>query len=96
TIGIGKGDPSPLGSFLRPLEFPELEGIADVTDGAFFEAADAQALAKVFARIDELERAPLRDPLYVFDEDFFPFLAAGLALLCTALLLRHLWLGELP
>src|SRR5690606_16018594 len=59
---------------------PEVGLITSVTGGEVFTAGDPAALKAVFARIDEMEKAPLKrvtpDPV-----DFFqPFALAGLGL----------------
>ena len=67
--------------------------IASITGGEVFQAGDPESLKAIFARIDEMQKAPLKrvtpDPI-----DFFqPFAIAGLSLgglyLLTLFGLRH-------
>lgn len=94
SIGIGKGEN--VGFGYRPVDFSDIEYIAKTTGGAFFEATDEKALEKVFAKIDELERSDLEDPLYVPEEIFFPFLSIAALFLFVSTFLRVLWIVELP
>lgn len=56
--------------------------IARGTGGQFFEAADPQALARVFAEIDRLEKSEIQVKRYVhYREAFMPFAWAALGLL---------------
>lgn len=63
-----------------------LRKIAERTDGRFFKATDPEALRRVFAEIDELERTPLQVKRYVrYEEAFLPWAAGSLALLVLPL-----------
>ena len=64
-----------------------LRQIAARTDGKFFKATDPEALRRVFAEIDELERTPLQIKEYVrYEEAFLPWAAGSLALVVLPLL----------
>ena len=83
----------PGGSVLRAVrvEIDEatLRDIAARTGGRYFRAADAEALAEVYAEIDHLERAPIaEDRSRQYDEWFAWPLAAALALAAAG------WLGR--
>ena len=66
-----------------------LRDIAARTGGRYFRAADAEALAEVYAEIDRLERAPIaEDRSRQYDEWFAWPLAAALALAAAG------WLGR--
>jgi Ca-activated chloride channel family protein len=61
-----------------------LGAIAERTGGRFYRATDADALARVFAEIDQLEKTPLEVKRYVrYEEAFVPL--AWLAFACAAL-----------
>ncbi len=94
SIGIGKGEN--VGFGYRPVDFSDIQDIAKTTGGAFFQAADEKTLEKVFAKIDELEKSDLEDPLFVPEEIFFPFLSIAAFLLFVSTFLRVLWIVELP
>lgn len=64
-----------------------LRRIAERTQGRFYKATDPEALRRVFAEIDELERTPLQIKQYVrYEEAFLPWAAGSLALLVLPLL----------
>lgn len=94
SIGIGKGEN--VGFGYRPVDFSDIQAIAEMTGGAFFEATDEAALEKVFSRIDKLEKSGLHDPLFVPEEIFLPFLSIAVLLLFVSTFLRVLWIVELP
>lgn len=63
-----------------------LQNIAERTNGRFYKATDPEALRRVFAEIDELERTPLQVKQYVrYEEAFLPWAAGSLALLVLPL-----------
>ena len=76
---------------------PELLAeIARITGGASFRARDAEALAEVFAAIDELERTEFTSTRLVRTrERFEPWAAAALVLLLAGAALEGL-LGRTP
>lgn len=64
-----------------------LRRIAERTDGRFYKATDPEALRRVFAEIDELERTPLQVKQYVrYEETYLPWAAGSLALLVLPLI----------
>lgn len=60
AIAVGRGKRDASGSWL-PLDTKQLEGVARETGGAFFAAADANALDAIYARIDKLETQRLEE-----------------------------------
>ena len=74
-----------------------LRRIAERTGGRFYRATDGDALTRVFAEIDRLERTPLQVKRYVrYEESFQPFAGAALALTLLPLLLAPLGLTVEP
>ena len=96
TIGLGKGVVDPLFRRMIPVDFSELEQIAEVTDGMFFEARDGDDLGEVYAEIDELEKVEIEDPRYRTSDGFGWPLLCGVALLGLALLLECAWIRGAP
>lgn len=88
TIGLGNGVPGPFG--MQPLDFGDLKSIADTTGGQFFQPKTDDDLARVYAKIDELEKTELEDPRYRLVDRFEWPLGAGLALLLAGVLLETL------
>ncbi len=83
------------GQWVR-LDTRPIEALAARTDGTFHPVRDAGALDDVYARIDELETAPLDDPRYVLADRRLPFVALALFLLLVGGVLRATWLGVRP
>lgn len=101
TIGVGAeggtGLLGMLGGGGAEIDERTLGKVADLTGGAYFRAADAKALAAVYAKIDLLEPSTAKVKEYVHRDELFlwPLLPA-LALLVGELLLTHTWLRRLP
>src|SRR5262249_53677038 len=95
AIGIGNGEPTFGGQFV-PLEFKDLKSVTQKTGGRFFAARSEQALAKVYAEIDALEKTELEDARYRTVDGFFGPLGLGLATLLAALLLELLFVRGVP
>jgi Ca-activated chloride channel family protein len=69
-----------------PMDERLLREIAKRTGGQFFRATDPEALRRVFAEIDRLEKTPLKVQRYVRYREAFPPLAwTGLGLLLLPL-----------
>jgi Ca-activated chloride channel family protein len=107
TIGVGTEGMAPMpvgrGVFglryeLRPVELDEplLEFIAQTTGGRYFRARDGEALGRIYAQIDALERSPIRATRYVRYREWYrwPLALALLALVAEIGLLG--WRGPLP
>jgi Ca-activated chloride channel family protein len=59
-----------------------LKEIADETGGLFFNASDSEGLAKVYAKIDALEKSQLEETKFAQYQELYPwFLSVGLLLL---------------
>ena len=72
-----------------------LKMIATVGQGGFFRATDTGQLGQVFARIDKLERAPVRVDTYEDIQDQYrPYFYWGIAFLLLALFLKNTILGN--
>lgn len=72
TIGVGRDGvaPVPIGRTAFGYQYAQmevtvndalLEQIASLTGGIYFRATDPEALARIYERIDALERAPIRE-----------------------------------
>lgn len=97
TIGVGTDGeaPIPTGRGLSgfryetlPVEIDEelMTEIAQSTGGRYFRARDAEALARVFRQIDELETTPIRVTRFArYEEQTRPLVALGLLLLAVEL-----------
>lgn len=94
TIGLGNGVPTPLG--WQPTDFDELREVARITGGEFFQPRSDADLAKVYERIDELEKVGLDDPRYRLVDGFAWPLGIGLILLAVSLLLEVFWIRRVP
>jgi Ca-activated chloride channel homolog len=74
-----------------------LRRIAQTAGGAYFRADTADALERIYAEIDELERTELEETrFFAYREYFDLFVAVGLALAVIGLLLRASVLRRLP
>jgi Ca-activated chloride channel family protein len=69
-----------------PVDEPLLRRIAERTGGQFYKATDPEALRRVFAEIDRLEKTPLQVKRYVrYREVFPPLVWAGISFLLLPL-----------
>ena len=108
TVGVGSHGKVPFpddrgvfGKRTRMVEMPLdedlLKRIAAATDGAYFRAVDAEALARIFETIDELETSRYRTTVTTwFEERMAWFAIPALALLLLDLLLGATWLRRVP
>jgi Ca-activated chloride channel family protein len=81
----------------RPVNDAPLRHIAEVSGGRFFRATDSDALEKVYAAIDELERTKAEEQRYVdFQELAWPWLLTALACVSLATLLDATLLRKIP
>ncbi|MFN0204765.1 MAG: VWA domain-containing protein [Planctomycetota bacterium] len=94
TIGAGSGERTL--SLFPEVDFSELENIAKVSEGKFFRARDAEALAKTYETIDQLEKTRLLDPRYRYEEKFYYLAIPGLAAVVLALFLRSSVFATIP
>ena len=86
AIQAGVGRRSPTGAWTR-LDTKPVEGLARRTGGAFHQVRDAGTLDAVYARIDQLETAPLQTPRTVLEDRHLPFLVLALVLVSLGWLL---------
>ena len=76
---------------------PLLKQLAELTGGSDFVASDADALAAVFKRIDEMEKSPIRGRILTrYDEHYALWAALALGLLLLDRLLAQGRLRRLP
>lgn len=83
----------------KKLEFNEglLKNIAVETGGQYFHATDKEALQKIYASINKLEKTKIKVTAYDrFTEEFFPVLLAALALLVIETILRYTFFRKFP
>jgi Ca-activated chloride channel homolog len=108
TIGIGStGDrpvptTDPFGNrgFLPPgenLDEEALRAIAETTGGRYFNAQNTEALRKVYAEIDRLEKTAAEGRLYTEYREFFPYaLFPGLGLIVLELIFASTRFRSMP
>lgn len=109
TIGVGsEGEaPIPIGRGAQgrvryqtlPVRLDEelLRSVATITNGRYFRAGDPEALSRIFAQIDELEKTPVTVTRYAgFDEAFRVPLVIGLVALGLELLLSATAVVRIP
>ena len=95
TIGVGSNTQRDLFGMAvgnGDLDEGTLKDIAASTGGAYFRAADADDLAKVYAHIDQLEPSDARQQWYRPSDEWFPW-PLGLALLLS--LPAVVWSGRI-
>jgi Ca-activated chloride channel family protein len=93
TVGT-PGGPAPDGRL--SIDTSQVRLMAERCAGAFFEAADASALASVYARIDGLEKSEIVATRVEIEERFLPFLLAALGLAVLGWILKSTVLEVLP
>lgn len=107
TIGVGseqeieEQQQTPFGNITtrKKAEFnPELlKDIATQTGGQYFHAKDVEALKKVYASINSLEKTKIKITSYDrFTEEFFPFAIIAASLLLLEALLRYTLFRRFP
>jgi Ca-activated chloride channel family protein len=108
TIGVGKKGkvPYPIDDALfgRRYQYVEtnldedtLRKIASATDGRFYRAQNAEALAEIYVEIDKLERSEISSVERIdYNEASTPFLLPVALLLALELLLSQFILRRLP
>ena len=82
-----------------PVEIDEqmLTDIADMTGGQYFRATDKEALQQIYDQINELEKSKIEtNEFTVYHEMYATFVLWALLLLAVELLLRTLWLRQIP
>lgn len=105
TIGIGLDGKSiyidPFGftrtSIDTPIDEETLKDIAVKTGGEYFRATDADALRRVFAKIDELEKTSMdSETVTRTEEAFMPWILIALCCFATAILIKNTFLTKIP
>jgi Ca-activated chloride channel family protein len=108
TIGIGMRGQAPMPTrdiFGRktyvpvPVDIDEdtLQKIADMTGGKYYRADNTEHFQEIYADIDKLEKSEAVVKKYTEVHELFGwFIAGGLAVLATELVLRHTILRRLP
>lgn len=104
TILVGREGLVPYGKdfFGRPnmientVDETTMRRIAEIGGGEFFRATDNEALASVFARIDELEKAEIKETRYKDTSDYyFIYLQWAAALFLLWLLLKSTFVSNI-
>jgi len=87
----------PLRSVLLEIDEGALVALAERTGGRYFHATDREALARVVAEIDALERTELSEVRYLeYEQHYAGFTGAALALVALAALASGTLLRRLP
>ena len=95
--GIDRKTQQPAMAEVAGPNLPLLKQLAELTGGSDFVATDADALAAVFKRIDELEKSPVRGRILTrYDEHYALWAGLALSLLVLDRLLAHGRLRRLP
>lgn len=101
TIGAGKPGEALIpvkDSFMGPryvktsqeLDEVLLKKIADETGGEYFRAKDPEGLARIFKKIDRMEKSEIKVHKYINYREFFrPFILAGLVLIFVGVALAN-------
>jgi Ca-activated chloride channel family protein len=83
----------------KKLDFNEglLQEIATQTGGQYFHATDQDALKKVYASINKLEKTKIKVTSFDrFTEEFLPWLLIAIALLFIEAILRYTMFRKFP
>lgn len=107
TIGIGSEKEitevlnSPLGNIsqTKKLQFNEglLKDMAQSTGGQYFHASDNDALQKIYASINQLEKSKIEITTYNrFTDMYFPWLLAGFIFAVLEIILRYTYFKKFP
>jgi Ca-activated chloride channel homolog len=100
TIFAGRYVRNALGQRMRSEQFidtSELKKIAELTEGRFFRARDAESLEEVYAEIERLERTPREESRFVEHYDLYSgFLLAALSAWLLGWTSAFTWARRLP
>ena len=107
TIGVGSEKDvdevvdSPLGPVVehKKLEFnePLLKTLADQTGGQYFHATDNDALVKIYASINQLEKSKINITSFNhYTDKFLPFIIASFIFLIIEIVLRYTVFRKFP
>lgn len=90
TIAVGQG-----GTGGGATDEGTLDRLATIANGQFFRASDTRALSAVFARIDQLEKAEIKQSRYREVNDFYQvYLHWAIVVLLLALLAKSTFVGN--
>ncbi len=98
-LPIGRGADGQIRYQMMPVEIDEdlLRDVAQTTGGRYFRATDAEALARIFEQIDQLEKTPVEITRYTqFHESVRPWLVLGLGALALELVLSATVVVRVP
>lgn len=109
TIGVGKNGNAPYPqvdpytgrtyTVNLPVVIDEktLNAIAEQTGGKYFRATDDHVLANIFDEIDKLEKTQISVKKFAStEEDFLPWALLAIGLLVLELLIRNVYLRQIP
>ncbi len=107
TVGVGTRGQAPFVMdtvfgqrvVMQDVEIDEdtLQEIAEMTGGEYFRAVDTESLAKIYERIDELEKTEIETQAYMeYDEQFQWFVFPAIGLLLFEVLLLGTRLRKIP
>jgi Ca-activated chloride channel family protein len=79
------------------LDEETLQKVAEMTDGKYFRATDAESLANIYAEIEQLEKSRIDVKQYKEYVELFPYLAyIALGLLCVEIVLANTRFRKIP
>ena len=108
TIGVGTKGTAPMPAidawgrktFVQaPVKIDEklLSQIADMTGGNYYRATDKESLADIYDRINSMEKTKIDvERQTIYSERYYIFVLAALVSLIAALVIRHLYLRQIP
>ncbi len=74
-----------------------LRRIADMTGGLYYRATDKESLSDIYDRINSMEKTKIDvEEQIVYGERYYPFVLWAVVALIAMLLLRHLYLRQIP
>jgi Ca-activated chloride channel family protein len=107
TIGVGTEGyaptpvSTPLGIVMQSqkvsIDENLLKNIATQTGGQYFRATDNQSLEKIYSQIDKMEKSKVEiTTFHHYNEKFYPFVFAALALLFVEIILKYTLFKKFP
>jgi Ca-activated chloride channel family protein len=80
-----------------PVDEETLKRIAEVAEGRFYRATDAEGLKQAYKEINELEKTEVEiSGYYDYDEAFMPWAVLGGLLMGGSLVTRRMWFDPIP
>ena len=83
----------------KKLEFNEalLKDLAQTTGGQYFHATDKEALQKIYASINQLEKSKVEVKTYNrYSDEYIPWLMTALGLVLLEVMLRYTVFKKFP